>query len=68
MTPAERSALKHAADWIAYQRSAQASLDAAADRKRRAARDRANGHVPECSLTRCADDCAKGYGRQEMQP
>ena len=53
----ERAALDHARQWLAYQRSPQARRDAEIDRKRRAAADRAAGHLPACSLTKCAAGC-----------
>jgi hypothetical protein len=55
----ERAALEHARAWQRYQRSPQAKRDAAIDRKRRAAADKAAGHLPGCTLSKCAADCSK---------
>lgn len=50
---------KAAAEWLAYQRSPQASLDRQIDRQRRLAADKATGHSPRCTLSGCAADCNK---------
>jgi hypothetical protein len=57
MTRMEQAALQHAADELRYQRTAQAAIDAKADRVRRALADRAAGHLPACGLLRCAAGC-----------
>jgi hypothetical protein len=62
MTKLEQAALGHASEWLRYQASPQARRDAEIDRKRRAASDKAAGHIPACSLTRCAAGCPKAEG------
>lgn len=57
MNDMEKAALEAVVEELRYQRSAQAVADRAADRARRARADRATGHVPACSLSRCANDC-----------
>lgn len=57
MSPAERNALKHAAEELAYRRSPQAKADAAADRARRDSADRKAGHLPTCGILKCAPGC-----------
>ncbi len=59
MTKMERAALDHARDWLRYQNSPQYRLDVAVDRKRRESADKAAGHLPSCSLTKCSPDCRK---------
>ncbi len=53
----EKAALQHATEWLRYQRSAQAKIDLITDRARRAAADAKAGHLPACSLTKCAKNC-----------
>lgn len=60
MNSMERASLKHAADWLAYQRSPQYAADLRADIARRAALDASRGHVPGCGLMRCAPGCRSG--------
>lgn len=57
MNEMEKSALKHAAEQLRYQRSPQYKIDRENDKRKRAARDKAFGHTPQCSLTRCAEGC-----------
>jgi len=53
MNKMEKAALRHAKDWLEYQRSPQARVDAAIDAAKRAKRDRAFGHSPKCGLLKC---------------
>ena len=55
----EESTLRHAAAWLRYQNSQQYRTDLLVEQAQRAKRDRALGHVPACSLTRCADQCQR---------
>jgi hypothetical protein len=57
MKTLEQSSLQHAKDELRYQRSPQAWIDAQVDKARRAAADKKAGHVPGCSLTKCAPGC-----------
>jgi hypothetical protein len=59
MTSREQDALDHAYEELRYQASPQAAEDRSTDALRRAQRDKAAGHTPRCSLTRCAPDCPK---------
>jgi len=59
MTRNEAAALRHAAEWLRYSRSPQATRDARADKARRAANDRAVGHLPACGLTKCCAACPR---------
>jgi len=49
----QRAALEQ----LKYERSDQARIDRVIDRSLRAARDIKLGHVPECTLMKCAPDC-----------
>jgi hypothetical protein len=55
----EQACREHAAAELRYQASPKAALDRLVDQTRRAAADRKAGHVPGCSLTRCAPGCRK---------
>ena len=55
----EKTALKHAAEELAYRRSAQAAVDLQASKIARALADRKTGHTPQCTLTKCADHCGR---------
>lgn len=57
MTPLEKSSLRHAMEWRRYDTSPQAANDRLIDKQRRAAADRAVGHLPTCSLTKCDPKC-----------
>jgi hypothetical protein len=59
MNKMEQAALKHVAQELAYQRSAQAGLDAAADKRRRESADRKAGHLPACTLMKCCAGCGR---------
>lgn len=59
MNKLERAALEHAQEELGYRRSPQAKRNALADKIRREAADKAAGHLPSCSLTRCNVDCPK---------
>jgi hypothetical protein len=59
MNRMERAALEHLREWHRYDRSVQAANDRLVDQQRRAAADRKAGHSPNCTLARCAPDCAK---------
>lgn len=60
MTRLERAALDHAKEWLRYQSSPQAKRDAEIDRKRRAERDKAAGHLPTCGILKCSPHCKRG--------
>jgi hypothetical protein len=60
LTDLERLCLKRASEWLAYDRSPQAAIDRRKDAERRAKADRAVGHLPTCSLTKCDPICGKG--------
>ncbi len=55
----EKAALEHARQWREYDRSPQAAIDRRVDKARRKAADIKAGHLPTCSLTKCAPDCPK---------
>ncbi len=55
--PTENETLRHAAAWLRYERSPRFARDMAADKLRRKKRDRAAGHLPQCSLAKCAPEC-----------
>jgi hypothetical protein len=57
MTKHEAHTLQLAREQQAYDRSPQSARDLQADIVRRAARDRAAGHLPACSLSRCCAGC-----------
>lgn len=57
MTRLEKAALNHAAEEIRYQRSPQAKIDAAFDRKRRIQADKKAGHSPACGIMKCHPSC-----------
>lgn len=57
MNGMEKAALNHAAEWLRYSRSPQARRDADQDRQRRLVADRATGHSPACTLTKCHPSC-----------
>jgi hypothetical protein len=59
-TTLEKVAQRHAADWLRYSRSPQAQRDLRRERDERARADRAAGHLPACTLSRCAPGCPKG--------
>jgi len=63
MNEMERLALQHAAEWLKYQRSPQAAIDLARDKRRRAAANIAAGHTPQCSLTKCVSECPSLKGK-----
>lgn len=54
----ERMVLQHVAEELAYQRTAQARIDLKAGKLAREAADRKAGHTPQCTLMRCASECA----------
>ena len=60
----EAAALGHAAEWLLYSRSPQYARDMATEKASRAARDKANGHTPECTLARCSARCASALAAQ----
>lgn len=43
--------------WLMYQNSKQAVVDRQIDRQRRLASDKATGHLPSCTLSKCSADC-----------
>lgn len=57
MTRTEKAALAHAAEWLRYSRSPQATRDAAADLVSRAKADRKAGHSTMCGLDKCHPSC-----------
>jgi hypothetical protein len=59
LTPLERAALEHAAEWLRYSRSPQARRDLEADKARRAALTIKSGHLLTCGLLRCAPGCPR---------
>ena len=59
MTSMEKSSLKHAADWLRYQRSPQYKADLNLDRQQRAIADAKAGHSASCSLTSCHPSCGR---------
>jgi hypothetical protein len=59
MNPMEKKALQHAADELRYRKSKQARIDAENDKRRREAADIKAGHLPQCSLLRCAPTCPR---------
>jgi hypothetical protein len=59
MNKLEQSSLQHAKDELRYQASPQAWIDEQVDKARRAAADKKLGHVPGCSLTKCAPGCKR---------
>ena len=59
MNALEQMSLKHAKAELAYQRSAQAAIDLQVGKLARAAADRKAGHTPQCTLIRCANNCAR---------
>lgn len=63
LTRMERAALEHVQAWHRYQNSPEAARDRARDKAKRAAADRQAGHVPACTLARCAATCPSETGR-----
>jgi hypothetical protein len=61
ISPMEAACQQHAAEQRRYDRSRQAVIDRAADAARRAAADKKAGHLPTCSLTKCAPGCPKSH-------
>jgi hypothetical protein len=59
MNAMEKAALDGAAEWLRYARSPQFSADLKRDRAERASRDKAAGHSPKCSLTKCHPECRR---------
>jgi hypothetical protein len=59
MNQMERAARDHAAEWLRYSKSSQYRKDAATDKARREASDRAAGHSPRCGIMQCAPDCPR---------
>lgn len=55
----ECAALGHAEEERRYQATPQAAKDLETDKRRRATADVRNGHVPTCTLTKCAPNCRK---------
>lgn len=47
-----------AKEWLMYQNSQQAVVDRQIDRQRRLMSDKATGHSPRCTLSKCAADCS----------
>lgn len=60
MNRMEQAAQRHAAEWLAYQRSPQYAADLRADIARRAAIDAARGHTPRCGILQCVPGCTAG--------
>jgi hypothetical protein len=62
MNTLEKQALKHAEEYLRYARSKQSVTDMQIDAAKRRQADRAAGHLPACSLTKCCRDCPKATG------
>lgn len=62
MNKMEQAALLHVREQLKYERSPQAAIDRAVDKRRRAELDRKLGHSPRCSLLKCAAECPRISG------
>jgi hypothetical protein len=68
MATMDKEALRHVEEYHRYERSSQSTLDRAIDRQRRERADRACGHLPTCTLSRCAPDCPRNAAEPCKDP
>ena len=61
----EAHALQHAKDELEYRKSGKAAKDLEKDKERRAKADKAVGHLPACSLSKCAPGCPSLKGKKK---
>lgn len=63
MKEIEKSSLRHAKDWLDYQRSPQAKADLAADKAKRDELTLKQGHSLKCGLLKCHPECPTQKGK-----